>query len=73
MREKIKGHKVGISDQSFVYPYENYAYVWLEAWNFPDYKGNPHFDFGIDHFILTDNGDFDCIDVRIAGEKLEDL
>lgn len=64
---------VGTSDYSSVYPYENYAYVWQNAWNFPDRNGNPYFDFGIDHFILTDNGDLDSIDVRIAGHRLEDL
>lgn len=73
MKEKISDIEVGISSGSFVYDYENYAYVWLNAWNFPDRNNRNQFDFGIDHFILTDNGDFESIDIRIMGKKLEDI
>lgn len=73
-KTKITNGKVGVSEQSYVYPYENYAYHYLNAWNFPDpEKVTRTWDFGIDHFILTENEDFKEVEVRIMGKKISEL
>lgn len=64
IQAKIQPSKNGIAKSTVPYDYREYFYDWME---FLDVKGpnGRYWDMGLDHFILTENGDFDRIEFRI--------
>lgn len=57
---------------SQVYDYGPHAVDYMTMWDVLGPKGR-YYDMGLDHFILTPDGDFDRVEFRIRGDTLDEL
>lgn len=64
--------RFGTSRRSTVYGYERYAYDHMTLWNVRGPAGYS-WDMGLDHFVLTDGRDFDCVEFRVMGFTVDEL